>query len=184
MTDWSYNFIQQLPEFAPFICFNDDKPCTDTSPHGFHRHPPGTRWQHDQLLRRRRDESLGRAGAFDLADLSADAGFGRQVRIIDSIASYVLIRQMAQDLTKHPSTVWLSAELSGQRRPVTLTFDHPAGPAACGRVLYSTYHTREHSTSGTTFPGYCPGGAMLAQENVLEFLVFELGVHRPAGITR
>ena len=176
VTDWSYNFIQQLPEFAPFICFNDDKPCTDTSPHGFHTATlPGrvgnmTNFFADVDM----SHSGGRALSTWLTYLPTPV-LGGKVRIIDSIASYVLIRQMAQDLTKHPSTVWLSAELSGQRRPVTVTFDYPAGPAACGRVLYSTYHTREHSTSGTTFPGYCPGGAMLAQENVLEFLVFELG---------
>lgn len=176
VTDWSYDFIQQVPEFAPFICFNDDKPCTVQTPHGFHAatFPGKTGVQTLFYADVEQGTTGGKALASWLSKLPNPSPGGR-VRIEDGIASYVLIRQMAQDLTKFPSTVWLSADLSGQRRPVTVTFDYPAGPAACGRVLYSTYHTREHSEAMTTFPRYCPTGAMLAQENVLEYLIFELG---------
>lgn len=176
VTDYSYNFIQQLPEFAPFICFNDKEPCTDTSPHTFHSATALGKTGSQNLFYADVDQthSGGKALATWLTYLPSPI-LGGKVRIEDSIASYVLIRQMAQDPSKHPSTVWLSADLSSQRRPVTVTFDYPAGPAACGRVLFSTYHTRHHASSMTTFPSYCPGGQMLPQENVLEFLVFELG---------
>ncbi len=176
VTDYSYNFIQQIPEFAPFICFNDDKPCTDTTPHGFHTATGIDKIGNQNVFYAdvNQTHSGGRALATWLTNLPKPI-LGGKVRIEDSIASYVLIRQMAQDPNKHPSTVWLSADLKSQNRPVTVTFDYPAGPAACGRVLFSTYHTRHHAASMTTFPNYCPGGATLPQENVLEFLIFELG---------
>ena len=27
-TDWSYDFIQQVPELAPFLCFDDGQDCS------------------------------------------------------------------------------------------------------------------------------------------------------------
>ena len=91
------------------------------------------------------------------------------------MATFVLIQQLAQDPLAYPATAWLSADLKMKRRPVTVSFDYPAGPGACGRVLFSSYHTREHADHAVQFPAYCPTGAALAQEHVLEYLIFELG---------
>lgn len=176
VTDWSYDFIQQVPAFAPFICYNDDKPCTVTTPHGFAEATVGLRTGNQTQFYADVDQTTreGKALAQWLTKLSRPVSGGK-VRIDDRVGSYVLVRQMAQDLAKHPSTVWLSAELSGQRRPVSMTFDYPPGPNACGRVLYSSYHTREHDDHTVQFPRYCPTTDMLPQEQVLEFLLFELG---------
>jgi hypothetical protein len=176
VTDWSYDFIQQVPAFAPFICYNDDKPCTVTTPHGFAEATNGLRTGNQTQFYADVDQTTreGKALAQWLTKLSKPVSGGK-VRIDDRVGSYVLVRQMAQDLGKHPSTVWLSADLSGQRRPVSMTFDYPPGPNACGRVLYSSYHTREHDDHMVQFPRYCPTTDMLPQEQVLEFLLFELG---------
>jgi hypothetical protein len=51
------------------------------------------------------------------------------------------------------------------RRPMTVTFE----PAGCGRVMYSTYHTNDHTHVGLT-----------AQERVLIYLIMEMLVcHDP-----
>lgn len=175
VTDYSYDFIQQVPEFAPFICYNDKEACTVTTPHSFNTatHPGKTATE--TLFTAQVDETHP-GGAALTRWLSAlpQPTLGGKVRIEDPISTFVLIRQMAQDLVKHPSTVWLRAPLGGMTRPVTVTFDYPAGEAACGRVLYSSYHTREHDDHSVTFPRYCPSGNMLPQEHVLEYLIFEL----------
>ena len=61
---------------------------------------------------------------------------------------------------------------------VQFTFDTPVGaqPAQqCGRVQFNEYHV-ETTISGTglTFPNECNGGAMTAQEKLLEFSLFDL----------
>ncbi len=176
VTDWSYDFVQQPPEFAPFICYNDGKPCTDTTPHGFHQATQLGRVATETKFNADVDQTTpeGRALAAWLTKLQTPV-LGGQVRIEDPVSSFVLIEQLAQDPGRHPATTWLSADLAKKRRPVSVSFDYPPGPNACGRVLYSSYHTREHGDHTVQFPAYCPTSAMLAQEHVLEYLIFELG---------
>ncbi len=66
-------------------------------------------------------------------------------------------------------------------RPIFFTFNTPInvpdGGAAsqCGRVAFSDWHAQYNVLSGgTTFPAACPGGALTAQELMLEFLLFDL----------
>ncbi|MFO0657583.1 MAG: hypothetical protein U0787_21260 [Polyangia bacterium] len=167
-TDWSYDFVQQLPELSPFLCFEDDKDCSVTTPHGFH-------------------SAVARGGTGDpiLADVSASAGGLRDflsrlpkpvpstnIPIGDLLPGWVMIAQTAQDPLRFPTTQYIQGESLGKLRPLTATFDYPP-QAGCGRVLYSSYHTRQRQ--GTRpFPTYCPLGAMLPQEYVLEYLLFEL----------
>lgn len=173
VTDWSYDFIQQIPELAPFICFADDQDCSVTTPHGFH-----TAVAHGgdgEPLTAAVDQSTsgGRALAAWLAQLPAPVQPDR-VPISDLLPGWVVVERTAAEASRHPSTVWLTAEAKGRRRPLTLSFDYPP-QAACGRVLFSSYHTRERLPR-LLFPAYCPfslGGA-LVQERVLEFLLFEL----------
>lgn len=176
VTDWSYDFIQQLPEFSPFICFNDDKPCTVTTPHGFHQATVPLRTGSETVFYADVDQSTpgGRALAAWLTKLPKPI-VGGKVRIEDPVATFVLIQQLAQDPIKYPATSWLGADLKMKRRPVSVSFDYPPGPAACGRVLFSSYHTRGHDDHAVQFPAYCAKGDALPQEHVLEYLIFELG---------
>jgi len=63
--------------------------------------------------------------------------------------------------------------------PMHYTFNTPVGvPAAqqCGRVLFDDFHVENVGNShGQLFPAECPGGAMSAQEKLLEFMIFDLG---------
>ncbi len=176
VTDWSYDFIQQVPEFSPFICFNDDKPCTVTTPHGFHEATGAFRTGTETVFYADVDQSTpgGKALADWLTKLPKPIT-GAKVRIEDPVATFVLMQQLAQDPQKYPATSWLNADLKMKRRPVSVSFDYPAGPSACGRVLFSSYHTRAHDDHSVQFPRYCPTGAALPQEHVLEYLIFELG---------
>ena len=170
-TDWSYDFVQQPPSFSPYICFEDDQPCTVTTPHGYHSAPnygaPDTPFDADVDTTTQAGQNL----AEWLTKLPTPV-LGGKVRIQDLLPEWVLIRQTALDMAKFPSTTWLNGTVKGRRRPLSVTFDYPQG-MACGKVLYSSYHTREHGAA-TLFPGYCASGKMITQEHVLEYLIFEL----------
>ena len=101
-----------------------------------------------------------------------EAVLGGKVHIQDLLPDWVLIHQTAMDMMKYPSTTWLNGTVRGRKRPLSVTFDYPQA-MACGKVLYSSYHTREHGAQ-SRFPNYCAGGKMIAQEHVLEYLIFEL----------
>src|SRR5262249_212793 len=123
-TDWSYDFIQQVPELSPFICFEDDLDCSVTTPHGF-----PTAVAHGGAgdpLTAAVDESpeAGRALAAWLSQLPSPVQ-PVSVPISDLLPSWVMVRQRALDLANHPSLVWLNAEVKGRRRPLTLQFDYP-----------------------------------------------------------
>jgi hypothetical protein len=176
-TDWSYDYIQQPAPFSPFICFNDDKPCTDTAPHGFAAATAPGRGGGPEPFTAVVNQSTpsGKALAtwlsrLDLTPKILDGKF----QVVDLLPDWVLIRQTAADMGRFPSTTWLTGTVKNQNRPMTVTFDYPVPPAqSCGKVLYSSYHTREH-TDRLAFPRYCPAGKMIPQEYVLEFLIFEI----------
>lgn len=173
VTDWSYDFIQQVPELSPFVCFEDDRDCSITTPHGFHAAP--AHGGDGSPLTATVDQSTegGRALAAWLQKLPAPVQ-ASSVPISDLLPGWVMVRQRAADQADFPSTAWLNAEVAGRVRPLTLSFDYPP-LSACGRVLFSSYHTRERLPR-LTFPAYCPYsvGDALVQERVLEFLLLEL----------
>ena len=171
-TDWSYDFIQQIPELAPFLCFEDGQDCAITTPHGFHA--AIAHGGDDAPLQASVDLSSagGRALAAWLARLPSPVAADK-VPITDLLPGWVLIRQIAAAQSLFPSTVWLQSEVRGLRRPLTVTFDYPP-QAVCGRVLFSSAHTRDRLPQ-KVFPSYCPlGGGALVQEQILEFLLFNL----------
>jgi hypothetical protein len=170
-TDWSYDFIAQLPELAPFVCFSDDQDCAVMTPHGFHS--AVVRGGDGSPLRARVDESTaaGRALASWLGQLPSPIA-PDSVPIDDLLPGWAMVERTASDQARYPSTVWLSGLASGKQRPLTLSVDYPPA-ASCGRVLFSSYHTRQR-LAGRTYPAYCPLGSPLSQEHILEFLLFEL----------
>lgn len=177
-TDWSYDFLQQVPEFAPFLCFDDDQDCSIRTPHGFHSAVlhGGTL----DPLTASVDTSTpqGRALSDWLAGVTANPPLSpAALPIRDLLAGWVVLRQVGE--AAYPTTTWLSADVADRlqpprRRPLTVSFDYPVG-AACGRALFSSYHTRQRIMR-LPFPGYCPpdGASPLPQEHVLSFLLFEL----------
>ena len=171
-TDWSYDFIQQVPELAPFVCFEDGQDCALTTPRAFHA--AVAHGGDGDPLQASVDLSTpgGRALAAWLARLPSPVA-ADNVPITDLLPGWVLLQQTAADQSRFPATIWLQSVVRGLRRPLTVTFDYPP-EAVCGRVLFSSAHTRDRLPQ-RTFPGYCPlGGGALVQEQILEFLLFSL----------
>lgn len=58
------------------------------------------------------------------------------------------------------------------------SFNTPVGASAaniCGRILYSAFHVADASgNSGAIFPEHCSNGPLTPQEQVLEFMLFDL----------
>jgi hypothetical protein len=57
------------------------------------------------------------------------------------------------------------------------TFNTPVNAAPmnqCGRVLYSDFHVSNAASFGSTFPGECDNSALTAQEQIIEFMLFDL----------
>lgn len=89
-----------------------------------------------------------------------------------------------------PAQLWLQSAGGGggppANTPIHYTFDTPftAGGAdgTCGRVVYSDFHVESQPNAtfftGETFPNECPGGtapsSMTPQEELLEFMLFDL----------
>jgi hypothetical protein len=85
-----------------------------------------------------------------------------------------------------PSLLWLSVNDVGMppffpglgNVPLHYTFETPWGVAPanqCGRVAYSDFHVADAATTGTTFPSECIAGPITPQEQMLEFMIFDLG---------
>jgi len=79
-----------------------------------------------------------------------------------------------------PTQSWLTLNDPTDNNPIMqFTFNTPVGaPAAqqCGRVLFNEYHVININLSGlpTQFPNECPTGPMNAQEEMLEYALFDL----------
>lgn len=167
-TDWSYDFIGQLPELAPFVCFQDDKDCSVTTPHGFHT-AVASGGLGDPITGAVTSQASGLADFLRRLAVPIDPN---RVPITELLPGWVQIAQTAQDPQRFPSKIYLQGMSTGKLRPLTVAFEYPP-QAGCGRVLFSSYHTRERAAQ-KTFPSYCPLGAMLPQEHILEYLLFEL----------
>lgn len=170
VTDWSYDFLAQLPALSPLVCFEDDLSCAVTTPHGFHTAVAKGGTGEPLLAAVDRSTEKGRALAAWLPHVTAQPPLRPDaLPITDLLPGWVQLRQVASPAV----TTWLSAESSGRVRPLTISLDFPVA-APCGRVLFSSYHTRERPP-GLTFPSYCPAQSQpLPQEHILGYLLYEL----------
>lgn len=181
VTDWSYDFLAQVPELSPFICFEDDLDCAITTPHGFHTAPARGGSQSQLSAQVSTATPTTRALSDWIAGLPGERPLvPTALPISDLLPGWVVVHKTAAQDSSFPTTTWLTAELTDrlrppQVRPLTVSFDYPPR-APCGRALFSSYHTRQRSMR-LPFPAYCPptGSGLLPQEHILAFLLFELG---------
>jgi hypothetical protein len=91
---------------------------------------------------------------------------------LNIIGSWALANHVSANEMNYPTHVWVQGSASGKTRPYTATFDYNM----CGKILWSSYHTQEPGGSSDTFPAYCKSTptTMIAQEKVLEFLIFQI----------
>jgi hypothetical protein len=176
-TDWAYDVINQVPEFAPYVCFaaggvTGPAPMT-TCPDM----PAAPRAAHSTK-------------AYDTAAQIVDPDLlAWLMRIPGALVNnqvpirynFVVIAQTGDAL--HPAKTWAKglAEdptalpmLSKGIRPLTVTFDYKQ----CGRVHYSTYNTEPSDvvpdTADARYPSCGNRTEFNAQERLLEYLVFEV----------
>jgi hypothetical protein len=166
VTDWSYDYVEQVPNFSPLIDFEPG--ASDANPEAMN------------------------AAALGEGDIQVDAtvldpDMAEWLRAVEQVSGDEVINDSNQVRISHflvswvqqfivPQAdgvkVWLEGDADGQR-PLTTTFDY----AMCGRVLYSSYHTAGRDglgLGGDTFPNYCASGGLTPQERVLEYLIFHI----------
>jgi hypothetical protein len=162
VTDWAYDYMEQVQEFSPYIYFTGMG--TETAPQ-----PPETAfyaWSGSDLQGTITDPTLKEwmtaAGATTNGTLNIQGSW--------ALADHASASPM------YPSTTWVEGTANGKKRPMTATIDYNM----CGKILWSSYHTQEPGggSFGSTdpFPSYCKStpSTMIPQEKILEFLIFQI----------
>ncbi len=164
VTDWSYDYVEQVENFSPLIDFEPGMSSGAPEPMNAAALGSGGIEVDATVLDQEMVEWLNAVEAVS-GDEVINAS--NQVHIGHFLASWVQQFQVpAMDGVK----VWLEGNADGQR-PLTTTFDY----AMCGRVLYSSYHTAGREGIGLeTYPAYCDAGPLSPQERVLEYLIFHI----------
>ena len=173
VTDWSYDYIEQIPGFSPLIDFGPG--ASGASPEPMNEAAIGSggievdALVHDQGLAEWLIAVEARTGE---QLISGD----NRVHVSHFLLDWVMQLSVAMmDNVK----VWLTGNVSGTGLsgdlPLTTTFDY----MQCGRVLYSSYHTRGRESGFPFgiggFPGYCALSEPLSpQERVLEYLILHI----------
>lgn len=169
VTDWSYDYIEQIGEFSPIIDFGPGASGPTPEPANEAAIGDGDITTEalvgDDGLRRWLEAVEAKTG-----ESIIDAN-GR-VHIEHFLVSWVMQFMVA---TTDNVKVWLTGQVSGGglsgELPLTTTFDYEA----CGRVLYSSYHTAGRDFfAPDSFPTYCSTGPLSPQERVLEYLIFHV----------
>jgi hypothetical protein len=165
VTDWSYDYMEQVPQFAPYVLFEGGG--TASAPQPVHAAATATLVNPFQATVA--DDNL----AAWLALVAPTQISGHAVQIGDLLAPWVLVHATADPNSTTPSTTWVHGTTNGADRPLSVTYDYNH----CGKVLFSSYHTREPGGAGSTpFPSYCKSSPtmMTAQEKILEYLLLEI----------
>jgi hypothetical protein len=161
VSDWAYDYIEQVPQLAPFIFFAGGGASPSPQP------------VHVAASASDTNSFTASTGQSSLTNWISAAGVGA-LTIQDLLASWVLMVSVGG--TGFPVTTWLHGVTNGADRPITVSFN-----VGCGKTLFSSFHAREPGGAdplggGTAFPGYCKSttSTMIAQEKVLEFLLLEI----------
>lgn len=170
VTDWSYDYVEQVPSFSPKIDFAPDASSATPEPAN--------------------EAAIGEGGITTEA-LVHDAELAAWLRAVEAVTGEEIVSDddrvhiehflegwvmQLEAATDDPdTTVWLSGDVSGAgvsgELPLTTTFDY----LSCGRVLYSSYHTLGRQGVPTaSFPSYCSQSELSPQERVLMFLILHI----------
>jgi hypothetical protein len=169
VTDWSYDYVEQIPEFAPMIDFGPS--ASGDAPEPMNAAAIGSGGITTDALvlddgLRLWLEAVERVTGQNLISAAS------RVHIQHFLGGWVMQREVP---ARPESKVWLNGPVTGDGLsgdlPLTTTFDY----AQCGRVLYSSYHTLGRDDGGLTgFPAYCDSGPLSPQERVLLYLIMHV----------
>jgi hypothetical protein len=170
VTDWSYDYIEQVESFSGMIDFGPD--VSDGQPEAINGAAIGDgditteALIHDSEMA----EWLRAVETVTGEEIISDDG---RVHIEHFLIAWVM--QLSIMMSDNV-TLWLSGQVSGGGTsdilPLTTTFDYND----CGRVLYSSYHTlgRDFAELDSPFPNYCSNAGLSPQERVLMYLILHV----------
>ena len=168
ITDWSYDWMEQLPELAGYIDFE-----------------PGVS---DGTPETQNKAALGKGDIKVLADIKDPAlakwlgQFGGAIQngksqISHFLTQWVIMHKVSKDVKTWVTGVIssITGSISGSR-PLTVTFNYKN----CGKALFSSYHTegrddelKAYPAPAKPFPNYCTG-QISPQDRILEYLIFDI----------
>ena len=167
VTDWSYDYMEQVPQFAPYVYYDGGGDMTNPQP----VHSAADAADTNDFTATVSDPTLSQWLQ------ATGTTMGDSLTITDLLGDWVLMDSTATDQSTYPSQTWIHGQTNGADRPLSVTFDYNM----CGKVLYSSYHTRDPGGGGLGsfgggFPTYCKSTAktMIAQEKVLEYLILQI----------
>ena len=165
LTDWAYDLVEQVPAFAPYMCFEPQRggnlmcgPAPQTAMNADSNSP----YSNKALIK---DARLA-----DWLALFPNVIDGQKRVSVDF--SFVVVDEVANDPKAYPTTVWVEGDTAQFGvKPMTVTFEYNQ----CGRLHYSTYNTEPNGVvpENGRYPNNCKP-AFSPQERILEYLVFEI----------
>lgn len=163
VTDWSYDWIEQVEGFSPFIDFEPGASGTAPEPHNA--------------------AALGADGLQISATIKDPvlsawlANFPGAINTGSSHIEHFLIDWVMMHKLGTETKLWVEGQVRSQQgdivgtKPLTVTFNFKN----CGKILYTSYHTegRESEILPEPYPNYC-NTTMSPQDRILEFLIFDI----------
>lgn len=163
VTDWSYDWLEQLDAYAGLIDFEPGK--SDGTPEGLNAAQIGSDGLSVQA-------TIKDGLMAQWLSLFPGAIANGKSTISHTSASWVMMHEVDSDVK-----IWVEAEGSSSDgsisgvRPLTITYN----VNKCGKLLFTSYHTegRENDFFVPQFPDYC-GENTSPQDRILEFLIFDI----------
>ena len=164
VTDWSYDWIEQITSMSDFIDFEPGLSASGPEPFDW--------------------ASIG-AGGLDLRATIKDTGLNQwlqnfpgtvttgKARIQHFARGWAVMHSIGEE-----TKLWVegpvSSELGGisnELRPLTVSFNFEN----CGKIVFSSYHTegRDEFDRKVDYPDYCDANAS-PQDRILEYLIFDI----------
>ena len=166
VTDWSYDWIEQVEAFSPFIDFEPGVSGTaPETPNGAALGADGLKVQ-ATIKDANMEKWLGMVGA----------ATGNKVQVEHFLSDWVIMNSVGKDVK-----LWVEGAIKSRdgsingTRPLTVTFNFEN----CGKILYTSYHTEGRDDELLSFlpkpyPSYCGTGAWSPQDRILEYLIFDI----------
>ena len=167
VTDWSYDWIEQVGGFSSFIDFEPG--VSDDKPEGLNK------------------GAMGANGLKVQADIK-DPKMAQWLTLFNSIQNgrsvieHFLVDWVIMHKLHKDAKVWVEGvirfknQVAQVRRPLTVTFNF----RSCGKILFSSYHTEGRDDElkafplpAKAFPHYC-GSHFSPQDRILEYLIFDI----------
>ncbi|MFH1132684.1 MAG: hypothetical protein V1754_15215 [Pseudomonadota bacterium] len=163
VTDWSYDWIEQVAGFAPFIDFEPG--VSGTTSEGLNEAALGKDGL--QVQATIKDKRMAQWLGGIPGTISGD-----NVLVEHFLTSWVMMFRSSVD-----TKLWVEGTVSSEDgkirgvRPLTVTFNFKD----CGKILFTSYHTegREEDPFNPVFPNYC-GFGFSPQDRILEYLIFDI----------